>query len=240
MATPKLVSAVFKGTAFEERSRAVLRDHFSMSLRRVGGRGDGGIDLQGWWWLPAQCVNHGHPSATHALPTPARPHDRVPVRVLGQCKAEARKVGPRHIREFEGTVLRLSAAHPLGVAASPGPGPGPSPRASVGVFLSLSPFTLAALRQAYSSPVPLALVHLPEPGDGCAEADRTDARMPGNVIFNPALSASHGLLRGTLEPRWERGPGEGGPALWSGGSRLESWVPEDARDARRALGVLPP
>ena len=41
------ISTVLKGANFEQRSVAILRDHLYMSLRRVGGRGDGGIDLQG-------------------------------------------------------------------------------------------------------------------------------------------------------------------------------------------------
>jgi Protein of unknown function (DUF2034) len=29
-----------------------LNQHFSMNLRRVGGKDDGDVDLVGWWWVP--------------------------------------------------------------------------------------------------------------------------------------------------------------------------------------------
>ncbi|KAF9220747.1 hypothetical protein BS17DRAFT_738772, partial [Gyrodon lividus] len=87
MSTYRLVSNlsnVHRGTAFEQRSLQVLQDHFSMSLRRVGGKSDGGIDLVG-------C----------ALPDPdGLPRRRL--RVLAQCKAEKKKFGPNYVREMEG------------------------------------------------------------------------------------------------------------------------------------------
>lgn len=46
------ISTVLQGTRFEERTLAVLHNHLSMALVRVGGRADGGIDLMGDWWLP--------------------------------------------------------------------------------------------------------------------------------------------------------------------------------------------
>ena len=49
------LSTVHRGVAFEERTMRLLQEGLSMSLRRVGGKADGGIDLQGWWWLP--CVD---------------------------------------------------------------------------------------------------------------------------------------------------------------------------------------
>jgi len=50
----RLLSTVHRGTAFEYRARAVLIEHMSMSLTRVGGKHDGGIDLTGWWWVPCE------------------------------------------------------------------------------------------------------------------------------------------------------------------------------------------
>jgi hypothetical protein len=46
------LSTVQRGTAFENRALDLLTEHMSMSLTRVGGSYDGGIDLIGWWWLP--------------------------------------------------------------------------------------------------------------------------------------------------------------------------------------------
>jgi hypothetical protein len=48
----KLLSNVHRGTAFENRALSLLTEHMSMSLTRVGGSNDGGVDLIGWWWVP--------------------------------------------------------------------------------------------------------------------------------------------------------------------------------------------
>ncbi|KAI1798090.1 hypothetical protein LXA43DRAFT_978685 [Ganoderma leucocontextum] len=223
------ISAVLKGLNFEERSVGILRDHLSMSLRRVGGRGDLGVDLHGWWWLPSSCLSHTH--SRDLSRASEEPSKRTPLRVLGQCKAEERKIGPRYIREFQGTVLRHSA----NLAANESGGPVTSPLRSVivGLFVSASPFTKASLLEAYSSPIPLALMHLPEPSDPSESSHVPQADFPGTLVFNPALSGESGLFRGHLEARWERPPVSGGgrPGLWSEGQRVESWIPEDGGDA---------
>jgi Protein of unknown function (DUF2034) len=53
----QLLSTVQRGTAFEYRALALLTKHLSMSLTRVGGSYDGGIDLSGWWWVPMKKNN---------------------------------------------------------------------------------------------------------------------------------------------------------------------------------------
>ncbi|KAI0711304.1 hypothetical protein C8Q76DRAFT_797620 [Earliella scabrosa] len=234
-ATALAVSTVLKGVTFENRSLRVLREHLSMALRRVGGKGDGGIDLQGWWWLPAECL--GFAGLAGSQTSNATTSQRMAVRVLAQCKAEEKKIGPRFIREFEGTVLRNS----LYLTATEGNAvPHHDVRnAAVGLFASTSPFTKASILQAYSSPIPLALMHLPDsPPRSVPSLARDQQRdsdqnaPPGSLLFNPALSGANGLLRGTLEPRWERSAqgSEGRPGLWSNGRRLESWVPESGED----------
>ena len=50
----RMLSTVHRGTAFEKRALALLTEHMSMSLTRVGGSYDGGIDLIGWWWVPSE------------------------------------------------------------------------------------------------------------------------------------------------------------------------------------------
>lgn len=40
------------GTAFEKYALAFLNSSLHMLLRRVGGAGDGGVDLRGEWWVP--------------------------------------------------------------------------------------------------------------------------------------------------------------------------------------------
>jgi Protein of unknown function (DUF2034) len=58
----RFLSTVHRGTAFEKRALALLTEHMSMSLTRVGGSYDGGVDLIGWWWVPHES------SATCASP----------------------------------------------------------------------------------------------------------------------------------------------------------------------------
>lgn len=55
-----------------------------MSLKRVGGKSDNGIDLLGTWLLPSA---------------------RQPLKVLIQCKAHARKIDPAQARELEGAFV---------------------------------------------------------------------------------------------------------------------------------------
>lgn len=221
------ISTVLKGANFEQRSVAILRDHLSMSLRRVGGRGDGGIDLQGWWWLPSHCLAHMRSQDVSAVSRGSEEvSTRIPLRVLGQCKAEERKIGPRYIREFEGVVLRQSVYSE--VNKSGGPITSSLRNPVVGLFVSASPFTKASLLEAYSSPLPLALMHLSEFSDSQEPSHDPQADLPGTLVFNPALSGENGLFCGQLDVRWERSPisGRGHPGLWSKGRRVESWIPE--------------
>ncbi|PIL27622.1 hypothetical protein GSI_10774 [Ganoderma sinense ZZ0214-1] len=219
----RAISTVLKGVTFEQRSVGILRDHLSMSLRRVGGKGDGGIDLQGWWWLPSHCLAHAR--SHDVCKSSQEAANRTPLRVLGQCKAEEKKIGPRYIREFEGVVLRHSAY--LAANESGGPLTGCLRSIVVGLFVSASPFTKASHLEVYSSPIPLALMHLPEPPDPSESSPVPEPDFPGTLVFNPALSGENGLFSAHLEARWERSPVSGGgrPGLWSEGQRIESWIP---------------
>ncbi|TFY66124.1 hypothetical protein EVG20_g4968 [Dentipellis fragilis] len=206
------LSNVHRGTAFEQRALHVLQDNMSMALTRVGGRDDGGVDLLGWWWLPdtrAATLDHTETGEERkvGLSTPMRR-----LRVLAQCKAEKKKLGPAYVREFEGVLSRHSAfnlntALPMPSMAAPVP--------TVGVLLSESPFTRASLLAAHSSPAPLALIHLPP----------SRSASIGTAVWNPALAASNGLLQGEIELRWERSfdggdaGGDGRPGLWWAGRR---------------------
>jgi len=130
---PPMLSTVHRGTAFEKRAMRLLETNLPMLLNRVGGKSDGGIDLQGWWWLP------------FALTASSTPTHRQRVRVFAQCKAEKKKVGPKYIREMEGVLHRhLTTPDPM-----------------VALFISESPFTKEALLRTQSSPIPFFLLHLP-------------------------------------------------------------------------------
>ena len=126
-------SATAIGAAFERHALKFLNYHLDMSLVRVGGRGDAGIDLRGWWWLPRQALREQptmaststsvSPLAVIDTDTPIghtkSPVDRkgkrkagpfddlVRLRIVGQCKALSKKVAPRDVRELEGVMAGL-------------------------------------------------------------------------------------------------------------------------------------
>ena len=230
----RLLSTVHRGTAFEYRALALLTKHMSMSLTRVGGSHDGGIDLLGWWWVPCEkpCAYRAMSSvasppplksfymlalrrvtsrpadlvwsnplheknnpdsvfflslsdpleATTSAPEPPRRNpnsnaaNRRRLRVLAQCKAEKRKMGPAYLRELEGVVYRyaaLAATTPLAPAPAPAsdsslllrdsnstsddqpPPPPPPPRPTT----TTAAFVPAATRMAMMTPPTTAMDH---------------------------------------------------------------------------------
>lgn len=222
----KLLSNVHRGTAFEKRALSLLTEHMSMSLTRVGGSNDGGVDLIGWWWVP------GGEKPTMTCP-PSVPEkrgewglaNRRRLRVLAQCKAEKRKMGPGYLRELEGVVYRHAAtASDLASENLPhhDDAPAPAEPPPVALLVSESAFTRGCLLAANASPLPFLLVHLPPSGGPGAV---------GAIFGNPALVSARGVLRGELEIRWEHGVpfvGSGGPRLWWQGRPLPSWTPDNA------------
>lgn len=76
-------STVYVGTHYEYTVLQSLR-RYALSLHRIGGRDDAGVDLVGTWHLPE------------------RERERA-IRVLVQCKALKAKLGPNLVRELEGT-----------------------------------------------------------------------------------------------------------------------------------------
>lgn len=220
MATASLTSAVHRGVAFEKRSLNILQSQLSMSLQKVGGKSDGGIDLQGWWWLP---FSKRRKSASAPFTwTGEDGVSRRRLRVFGQCKAEKKKMGPNYVRELEGVLSRHNSQ------------PGRDP--SVGLLISESAFTRSTVLRAFSSQIPLFLLHLPpEPSepDQQREVEQNDEEagaapdLIGSAVWNPALGSEQGLLRGEFSARWEWSiyTGGGRPGLWWKGEKLKSWVP---------------
>jgi len=78
------------GRAFELHCLRFLQEQMYMELTQVGGAGDGGVDLRGWWSVPRTTGSDGSTSRR--------------LRVLGQCKAEQKALGPRIVRELEGVM----------------------------------------------------------------------------------------------------------------------------------------
>ncbi|KAH8113455.1 hypothetical protein DFH11DRAFT_344717 [Phellopilus nigrolimitatus] len=237
------LSTVHRGNAFERRATILLRD-LSMSLLRVGGKDDGGVDLMGWWWLPSSTSHptrvespvHTHESTSSRSPTELRTDafedlnhfttdcagiQRRRVRVLAQCKAERKKLGPNYVREMEGVLLRHSLP--------PDPASSVLPLPSVALLVSESAFTKATVLRALSSPLPFMLLHLPlTPLSESVSASEKAPDTFGTVIWNSALGGQHGLLAGEIDLRWERVSSAGvseRPSLWWRGLRLDSWAP---------------
>ncbi|THH13297.1 hypothetical protein EW146_g6902, partial [Bondarzewia mesenterica] len=117
------------------------------------------------------------------------------VRVLAQCKAEKKKMGPNYVRELEGVIYRFkyvdvaaSSRHaysttaiepstdaplsllPAATNEESANGSGPV----VALLISESPFTRACLLAAQSSTIPFFLLHLPS----------LDPSPPDDEVFN--------------------------------------------------------
>jgi Protein of unknown function (DUF2034) len=219
------LSTVHRGNAFEERGLKILQDHLSMSLKRVGGKSDGGVDLQGWWWLP--------PTSNPAASSPSNEHssgvlERRRLRVLAQCKAEKKEFSPNCVREMEGVLHRYLSHRQSSLSES---NEAETIDPLVALLLSESSFTPSTLLRAQSSPVPFFLLHLP-PVDVELESDSQDdidlsQGHIGTAFWNPALGSQRGILGGQIEARWERAIGGGGrPGLWWQDKKLQSWTPD--------------
>lgn len=234
-------SAVARGTAFEQRSLSLLQNHLSMALHRVGGASDGGVDLQGWWWLPAIRSPSSPTISGHStsLDSPSRDSTRRRIRVLAQCKAYVKKTGPSVVRELEGVLYQYRGIESIGASARPireGPGSEIQEHA-VAVLISQSPFTRQTVLRTMSSSVPFLLLHVPEivpnPTQALPSGEdiyENDGDL-GAVLWNAALSGPQGLLRGEYEIRWIRTTNDisagcsGRPGLWWNGKPMQCWVP---------------
>ncbi|OCH84819.1 hypothetical protein OBBRIDRAFT_374616 [Obba rivulosa] len=222
------LSHVHRGTLFERHSLHVLQTSLSMALVRVGGSGDGGVDLQGWWWLPEGLTRHAlgaEPQRYPASPNSGGEAERTRIRVLAQCKLETRKLSPKNVRELEGVLMRyreyiyasrgdlsplpFSGLRRLVQPVAPSNSDVESTTTSlsgeeqldrvVGLLISAAPFTKGTILRAHSSPVPLMLLHLPAPPE---------------IVYSPASpsSASSPIPSSSPDPEpdadAEAGPGE--------------------------------
>ncbi|KAL5498520.1 hypothetical protein ACEPAH_1873 [Sanghuangporus vaninii] len=223
------LSSVHRGTAFENRAMMMLR-YLSMSLTRIGGRSDGGVDLQGWWWLPATSPTSQSTDPEQAdLVTDNTGIHRRRIRVLAQCKAERKKLGPNYVREMEGVLYRhlhLIPSHEQDTKTLP----------TVALLVSESEFTKATVLCALSSPLPFFLLHLPrhssETSKVAIEGDRNSTDGFVSAIWNPALGGQKGILGGEIDLRWELSQDPTiprRPSLWFHSTHLESWVPLSER-----------
>lgn len=188
-------------------------------LRRRGGPGDAGVDLLGRFDAAA-------PWPPGAAGGPA------PVEVLAQCKSEAKPLGPVYVREFEGVLAARAAAGAQGGVDAAGRGLPPAFASSaapppLGLLISASPFTPAALRQATGSRWPLALLHL-EGAAGAVLAAVPSRSASANGCFDGVLRALAGAVDapasagGAIEVESGTGRGDRVPACPSPASARPS------------------
>ena len=163
--TPPTPSTVDRGTRFEMGTMAYLTSTFSsMHLIRTGGANDGGVDLLGWWELPNASGQR--------------------VRVVVQCKSEAKKLGPIHVRELRGVATKCFAT-PTPPTAPPG----------LAILASSSGFSKQCIVQGLACDFPLLFVHLAPPPDPPKPAPLPPPCI--SLLPNDALSQS--LLAGQMD-----------------------------------------
>ncbi|KAJ9108486.1 hypothetical protein QFC20_003392 [Naganishia adeliensis] len=140
------------GNGYELHCLRLLQEQMRMSLTRVGGKGDGGIDLRGWWNMPPKQED----SPSHATSEQAQQR----IRVLAQCKAEKLRPGPKLIREMEGVARREHDLSREATSESSLHGT-PASESIVTLLCSRSGFSPAAVVEANRSRIPMLLLHIP-------------------------------------------------------------------------------
>ncbi|KAF3918709.1 hypothetical protein AA313_de0208260 [Arthrobotrys entomopaga] len=103
---------VFAGTLYEYTVLSALSRLPGISLTRVGGRDDAGVDLQGSWELPKMI--------TPSSPTTTRQQNATKIPLIIQCKNVNEKSwkGPQYVRELDGALVS-QPSDALGVLACP-------------------------------------------------------------------------------------------------------------------------
>ncbi|KAG0255460.1 hypothetical protein DFQ27_006229 [Actinomortierella ambigua] len=149
-------SSLFRGTLFEYQTQSVLQRQLGIYTHRSAGNGDEGVDLRGKWFLPLSAA-------------PA-PEDWVRhLNVIVQCKKSTGKIGPRIVRELQGTLSYES-------------------QPTLAILASASDFTKQALVPCLKSLWPMALVVIDTELHECRK-----------LMWNQAAEhVMHGLQIGTL------------------------------------------
>ncbi|KAK5956420.1 hypothetical protein OHC33_002997 [Knufia fluminis] len=110
------ISSVYLGTRYEYLIQRHLQDELGFSLTRIGGKGDGGVDLIGTWGLPGLSSNSSIGSSGHRGGGCSEGVGTTQTfRVLLQAKrlSSHRKPMPSLMRELEGTLMGSSSSRPL-------------------------------------------------------------------------------------------------------------------------------
>ncbi|KAG0242903.1 hypothetical protein BGW41_003303 [Actinomortierella wolfii] len=149
-------SSVFHGTRFEYQTQEILRKQLGIYTHRSAGHSDEGVDLRGKWFLP--------------LSASPKPEDWVRhLNVIVQCKKMTSKVGPRFVRELQGTLSYES-------------------QPTIAILAVSSDFTKQALTPCIRSVWPMALAVI--------DVDRQECR---KLMWNQAAERiMHGLQIGSF------------------------------------------
>ncbi|KAJ3123516.1 hypothetical protein HK098_001863 [Nowakowskiella sp. JEL0407] len=158
-------STVKIGTEFELRTQACL-SRYNFNLKRVGGAGDKGVDLSGFWKIPVLRKHIGLASSCSVV----RPLDEIKrlnnvseiasFPVLIQCKLHSQTLGPVYFRELMGT---LAAVHKY----IPDSGDSESNlqlTKTIGFLVSGTGFTAAALDEFRPAKLPMGAISLNDDG----------------------------------------------------------------------------
>ncbi|KAG0376064.1 hypothetical protein BGX24_008328 [Mortierella sp. AD032] len=84
-------STLYRGTRFEYQTQEVLRKTLGIYTQRSAGNGDLGVDLRGTWFLPLSASPKQGDMVRH-------------LKVIVQCKMMTSKIGPKFVRELQGSL----------------------------------------------------------------------------------------------------------------------------------------
>lgn len=84
-------STIYRGTLFEYQTQKILQKTLGIYTQRSAGNGDLGVDLRGTWFLPLSASPQAGDKVRH-------------LKVIVQCKKMTSKIGPKYVRELQGSL----------------------------------------------------------------------------------------------------------------------------------------
>ena len=217
-----MASTVARGSAFERATRHFLaREPFKLALlSHSGGANDHGVDLRGWWRPPSLAG-----SSTNSSSSGSGSGSRMGLRALVQCKAVAKPLGPRALRELEGVAAferarassflpqldssdqhqqqpRREAQESEEAAISDLKGERELLQAPIVAFLaSTAGFTPATTVRAHASPIALVLLHLSPPSSSSSSSSSSFSSDDDSLVY--AATLDEVADEGRREQRYE-------------------------------------
>ncbi|KAI8823247.1 hypothetical protein BJ741DRAFT_634510 [Chytriomyces cf. hyalinus JEL632] len=183
----KPITAAAVGTAFEFATGRVLQSMGFLNVERVGGRGDGGIDLRAVMRLPSSTpresiASHVDPDiSTNVINSGIK---NTNINTIIQCKyVKHSGTGPRSLRELEGVIGR-------------------QPRGTLAVLATRFKLSNAALLAARSSAYPILLLAFEMDAADCDGGGSALSDVRGSdvsLFLNPAAQRTwKGLTTGAV------------------------------------------